>query len=160
MHDTRYVLYSGYWITADYFVDLVNVLHPKRSEPEVVPDGFEPPKPFFGKYLVQYDNWRRALSKEDRVNSPLVKAIRSEECERNYTGDETETKLFFPIRWVDIREDMDLELQLQSPALSKPNESDEAKRDQFIDLVKRTSGFVLDKKRMKFECIKDTDPFL
>ncbi|KAK7059877.1 hypothetical protein R3P38DRAFT_3168333 [Favolaschia claudopus] len=147
----RYALYSGYCIPSDYFIELAEALNPGyiRYAPSPIP-----PKPWFGNYLVFYDAWRRHLSEEDRDKAPLVQEIRSED-----TGEEEDTKVFFPLRYVEVGSDVST--QMQDPALCKENETDRIKRDQFLDLIERTrkTQFTVDMSRLHFECIKETNPF-
>ncbi|KAK7059878.1 hypothetical protein R3P38DRAFT_973386 [Favolaschia claudopus] len=155
MQAPRYALYSGYCIPSDYFIDLAEALNPGYIQYAPSPI---PPKPWFGNYIIFYRAWRRHLSEEDRDKAPLVKEIRSEDAGLD-AGEEKDTKVFFPVRFVDVASDVSA--QMQDPALCKENETDRIKRDQFLDLIERTrkTTFTIDESRLHFECIKETSPF-
>ncbi|KAJ7070152.1 hypothetical protein C8F01DRAFT_1115467 [Mycena amicta] len=151
MQAPRLALFSGYSMSSEYFIKLALTLRPhfaayaqQQNQPL-----------YFALYVCEYDSWRRALPIEDRPKAPLLKVLRSEAKanSREDDGDESETKLFFPTRWVPADEEDHAQLQ------DSETESDRAHRDELISLIQRTSGFSVDKSRLQFECVKDVHPF-
>ncbi|KAF8180236.1 hypothetical protein K438DRAFT_1976759 [Mycena galopus ATCC 62051] len=69
----------------------------------------------------------------------------------------TNTKLFFPSRWVPA-EDSDHDVQRKDSAPEQETEADRAQRDELIALIKQTIGFSVDKSRLQFESVKDVHP--
>ncbi|KAJ7760688.1 hypothetical protein DFH07DRAFT_939915 [Mycena maculata] len=95
--------------------------------------------------------------KTHRAKAPLLKVLRTETNNQKDDGDESETNLF-QTRWTPA-EEPDYHAQLQDSALKQETESDRAHRDELMALIKRTSGFSVDKSRLQFECVKDLHPF-
>ncbi|KAJ6530902.1 hypothetical protein B0H10DRAFT_1973394 [Mycena sp. CBHHK59/15] len=171
MQAPRHAMFSGYSMSSEYFMELALTLRPHFETYA------RQNQPLFALYVCEYDSWRRALPTEDRAKAPLLKGavppevsntctlltpssavLRTEANNQKDDGDESETKLFFPTRWTPA-EEPDHHAQLQDSALKQETESDRAHRDELIELIKRTSGFSVDKSRLQFECVKDVHPF-
>jgi hypothetical protein len=84
--------------------------------------------------------------------------LRTDANNQKDDGDETDTKLFFPTRWVPA-EDSDDDARREDSASKQETETDRAQRDELIALIKQTSGFSVDKSRLQFESLKDVHPF-
>ncbi|KAF8125522.1 hypothetical protein K438DRAFT_2033862 [Mycena galopus ATCC 62051] len=153
MQTPRHAIFSGYSMSSAYFIELALTLRPhfgsyaRQNQPLL-----------FGLYVCEYDSWRRALPTEDRAKAPLLKVLRTEANNQKDDGDESETKLFFPTRWIPA-EEPNYHAELQDSVLKQETESDRSHRDELIALIKRTSGFSVDKSSLQFECVKDVHPF-
>ncbi|KAJ7912647.1 hypothetical protein B0H13DRAFT_2327134 [Mycena leptocephala] len=135
-------------MSSEYFMKLAASLHPAfTTYPREAPPGFI-------EYVCQYDSWRRTLP--DRAKAPLIKVLRTEAANNQPDyGDETDTRLFFPTRWVPA-DDSDVQDDL---AANEETETDRAQRNELIACIKQSSGFSVDTGRLQFESVKDLHPF-
>ncbi|KAJ7765838.1 hypothetical protein DFH07DRAFT_809981 [Mycena maculata] len=93
---------------------------------------------------------------------PLIKVLRSAASNLKNDGDQSETKLFFPTRWIPVdAEELEPDHlpQLQDAIFTQETQSDRTHRNELIALIKRTCGFSVDKSCLQFVDVKDVHPF-
>ncbi|KAF9479663.1 hypothetical protein BDN70DRAFT_921093 [Pholiota conissans] len=139
--------FSGYSIKYEYFQKLVVALTPGYVQKTGQ-------QSYYLMYVLEYDRWRRDLPENERDNVPLLKVFHGPNRMNENVAD-ANSKFFFWTRWAPAPDGSSAEAH---PQMRQETNIDRIRREELIALIKRRSGFSVDKARLQFECVKHRHP--